>query len=992
MTIKVMAIEDLSFVGEVSKNYDGDELVLVNRDYNSNYKIRVINPNNGATIKLIDHGLSGWLDESDRILFGDVNGDESDDLVFINTAYNSGAILAVNLNTGGFINCITHDGSFDNFMDSDDKMFLGDVNGDGSKDLIFINPGNYPATIKAIDITTNQNLVWNTHTFPGFLNNNDRSFVGDVNGDGKEDVVLINCSYNSSAVVAINMMTNGYLNVISHGTFVGWMDEDDKMFIEDIDNNGKDDLILANTSYNSGAIRVVEIMSERNLLWLNHNGRYDEWFDECDKMFISDIDGNGYKELLTINPTINGEAIRAIDLRKENSGCNVSFYNSPDIKGWMDIRDKVLLRNKNSEDHVLFINNSGTGEALKIIDLFKKESILTVGYNQFYPSLLGWLDGYDQYSFDCAQSYPLNTLVWDKSYTGDGTIIKDICPVNNQLYPRKSNNYGNVRLAGHVNGKDQIYLIITKSSKFGRSTREFITLNLDENGHFEYDYPINAELSTYKFEYSLNNVDWEIIATNVVCGDAYIIYGQSNASSFYLTDDEEENFNNNFGGDNPDNGNFLRTYGDILQNPYDTDNWKLARSKKNKDGNVGVFGVLMQYNIALDHNIPTCFINGAKGGKSIAKLLPLNKNYEFFPKSQTQLADDYEFFGHMNSRVYMAGLENDIKGVYWWQHDISPDIVEETGDYIRAFDPMYNLWESYYKNYSKAYLIQPHFKIWHESQCRIRVEDFRQMQYVYDNVSVMTADGIGEILEHDLPHFGYDGSIEMGVRLYRLVNRDFFNTQQSNIDPPNIQNVFQDGNIIQLDFDQDISLTHSSDLNTILDAITFNNGYNIKSNPEIIDGDFQFEIDNTNVSNISYSGYMPGVNTYGPYETYNIDCHLNNINNVSAYAFHEYPITQKSGKTINKSKEKISNFDMLQNIKVYPNPASEHINIQFPQSEQSIIRLFDDKGVLQKEINVNADSYIIDCQQLASGNYYFQIVTEKQTIYKKVVVIKAIAI
>ena len=59
----------------------------------------------------------------------------------------------------------------------------------------------------------------------------DMSFIGDVNGNGKTDLVLVNTSNSGGAIRAIDITTEGNIAYINHGTFDGWMDVSDKMFL-----------------------------------------------------------------------------------------------------------------------------------------------------------------------------------------------------------------------------------------------------------------------------------------------------------------------------------------------------------------------------------------------------------------------------------------------------------------------------------------------------------------------------------------------------------------------------------------------------------------------------------------------------------------------------------------------------------------------------------------------------------------------------------------
>ena len=76
----------------------------------------------------------------------------------------------------------------------------------------------------------------------------DKSFIGDVNNDGREDLVLVNTSYGGGAIRAIDLKTGNNIAWINHGSFGGWMVSGDKMFLGDVNNDGREDLVLPKLS------------------------------------------------------------------------------------------------------------------------------------------------------------------------------------------------------------------------------------------------------------------------------------------------------------------------------------------------------------------------------------------------------------------------------------------------------------------------------------------------------------------------------------------------------------------------------------------------------------------------------------------------------------------------------------------------------------------------------------------------------------------------
>jgi len=77
----------------------------------------------------------------------------------------------------------------------------------------------------------------------------------------------------------------------------------------------------------------------------------------------------------------------------------------------------------------------------------------------------------------------------------------------------------------------------------------------------------------------------------------------------------------------------------------------------------------------------------------------------------------------------------------------------------------------------------------------------------------------------------------------------------------------------------------------------------------------------------------------------------------------------------------------VEEFKVYPNPASDKLNVEV--SENSIVQMFDMNGKQIIETNINADQkQVIDVQNLANGVYMIQVSNNKFVKMQKVVISK----
>ncbi len=373
---------DKTLYGDV--NGDGkDELVFISSNSNTT-AIYVTNAISGETTQVVNHvgtSFNGWLDSSDKMFVGDVNGDQKEDLVLVNTMYRDGAIRAIDLTTGKNITWVNHSGSgFGGWMDASDKMFLGDVNGDQREDLVLINTDYNGGAIRSVDIMSGSTIKWIDHNgggFDGWMDSSDRVFLGDVNADNRDDLVLVNSDYRGGAIRAVNLTTGATLKWIDHNGngFGGWMDSSDRMVLGDVNGDQKDDLVLVNTDYNGGAIRSIDILSGGTIKWIDHNGNgFGGWMDSSDKLFLGDVDSDNKEDLVLVNTDYSGGAIRTVNLL---SGKNLKWIDHGSFGGWMDSSDRMFLSDVNGDEKkdLVLVNTDYNGGTIRSVDILSGGTI-----------------------------------------------------------------------------------------------------------------------------------------------------------------------------------------------------------------------------------------------------------------------------------------------------------------------------------------------------------------------------------------------------------------------------------------------------------------------------------------------------------------------------------------------------------------------------------------------------------------------------------------
>ncbi len=198
-------------------------------------------------------GHAGWGDPI-RHMLGDFNGDGKTDVLFINMD----GTLTVALSTGtSFTTSSTPQPWGHAGWGDPERHMLGDFNGDGKTDVLFINldePSmNGPLTVA---LSTGTGFTTSSTSQPwghAGWGDPERHMLGDFNGDGKTDVLFINIDeVNGSLLVAVSNGT-GFEPAAEWGG-VGWGDPW-RIKLGDFNGDGRSDVL--NININDGTLSVI---------------------------------------------------------------------------------------------------------------------------------------------------------------------------------------------------------------------------------------------------------------------------------------------------------------------------------------------------------------------------------------------------------------------------------------------------------------------------------------------------------------------------------------------------------------------------------------------------------------------------------------------------------------------------------------------------------------------------------------------------------------
>jgi hypothetical protein len=331
---------------------------------------------------------------------------------------------------------------------------------------------------------------------------------------------------------------------------------------------------------------------------------------------------------------------------------------------------------------------------------------------------------------------------------------KDEKPVNNQFYARDDKNEGTLYYNGTLsNAADSVFLKVYADDKLITTERQ--TPKADKA--YAFAVKLKPDLIKYRVEFGSKSGNIETVldtATHLVCGDAYVIDGQSNAVA---TD---------FGNDECDyTSDWIRSFGSMDGDV--SKGWGNAVRRKGGAWEVGYWGLDLARSLVESQKIPVCIINGAAGGTRIDEHMP----------NPTHHTDSATIYGRLLRRVEQARLTHGIRGVLWHQGEADqgadgPDGGYGCETYQQYFVDMTAAWKQDMPNIQHYYLYQ----IWPNScsQGGTRHSDKlrdvqRLLPRLYSHMSVMSTLGIKPPGPAHYPAAGY---AEMARLMIPLVERD----------------------------------------------------------------------------------------------------------------------------------------------------------------------------------------------------------------------------
>ena len=377
------------------------------------------------------------------------------------------------------------------------------------------------------------------------------------------------------------------------------------------------------------------------------------------------------------------------------------------------------------------------------------------------------------------------------------TPDKDEKPLEGQFYARDDKNEGTLFYNGTLTeAADSVFLKLYSNDKLIQTE----TAKPSADQSYALSVKLKPGLIKYKVEFGTKSGGKEKVQQtvgNLVCGDAYIIDGQSNALA---TDTGEKS--------PPETNDWIRSYGrpsgDAKQEPSNlwcNPVWKAENGQK---AELGWWGMELAKQLLENQKMPIFIINAAVGGTRIDQ----------HQRDAANPTDLTTIYGRMLWRVQQARLTHGIRAILWHQGENDQGADGPTGGYgWETYQPrfveMSAAWKQDFPNVQHYYI----FQIWPDSCSMGGIkgsgdmlrEKQRTLPQLYSNMSIMSTLGI---VPPGGCHFPLIGWAQFANLIQPLIERDLYGSRPAqSITPPNLKSAsFASAarDTISLEFDQPV--------------------------------------------------------------------------------------------------------------------------------------------------------------------------------------------
>jgi len=384
-------------------------------------------------------------------------------------------------------------------------------------------------------------------------------------------------------------------------------------------------------------------------------------------------------------------------------------------------------------------------------------------------------------------------------------------PLDHQFFARDDKNEGTLSYNGTLDSAaESVALKLYADDKLIKT----VTQKPAADKSYALSVKLKPGLIKYKVEFSSKSGSTEKLlqtVTDLVCGDAYLIDGQSNALA---TDTGEKA--------PAVTSEWIRSYGGPADPKGESQNlwcnpvWRIEKGEK---AQLGWWGMDLAMRLVDREKMPIFMVNGAVGGTRIDQ----------HSRNEANPDDTNTIYGRMLLRVKQAKLTHGIRGILWHQGENNQGSAAPTGDfdwksYQDYFLDMSAAWKQDFPNIQHYYI----FQIWPNSCLMgggtgggdmIR-EKQRTLTQLFSNMDCMSTLGIKPAGPCHYPLVGWS---EFARLILPLVERDNYAKPSAvSITAANLKQVgFAGGtkDTLALEFDQPVVWNNSLITEFYLDGV-----------------------------------------------------------------------------------------------------------------------------------------------------------------------------
>ena len=381
---------------------------------------------------------------------------------------------------------------------------------------------------------------------------------------------------------------------------------------------------------------------------------------------------------------------------------------------------------------------------------------------------------------------------------------KDEKPEDGQFYARDDKGLGTLYYNGTLtDAADSVFLKLYANDTLIKTE----TAKPAADKSYALSTQLKPGLIQYKVEFGTKAGGKETVLQTVndlVCGDAYIIDGQSNALA---TDTAEQS--------PPETNQWIRSYGrpseDKTAAAVNLWCYPVWKAQKGEKAELGWWGMELAKRLVESQKVPVFILNAAAGGTRIDQHLPNSTNRRD-TSGANAWANPYKLYGSLLTRVEGAKLTHGIRAILWHQGENDQGSAGPTGGYgwetyHELFKEMAAAWKTDFPNVKNYYV----FQIWPNScgmggsigSGDMLREKQRTLPYLFSNMSILSTLGVRP------PggcHYPLEGWAEFARMVQPIIERDHYGLKPTKpITAANLRKAtYATQDTIALEFDQPV--------------------------------------------------------------------------------------------------------------------------------------------------------------------------------------------